>query len=104
MAISRRYSPEKPPGESSVFLLDFSEVIPQGVGIASGSLTIWTNTVAPVQSADWTIGPVGVRGRSLYANLAGGVEGVDYQLRWVAVDTSGSTWPRTALCLCAQTS
>jgi hypothetical protein len=104
MSLSRRYSPEKPPGETSVFELDFREVIPPGVGIASGALTVWTNTVTPAQSADWTIGPVGVRGRALYATLGGGIEGVDYQLRWVAVDSSGNTWPRTALCLCAQTS
>lgn len=104
MPLSRRYSPEKPPNETCVFGLDYDALIPPGVGITSGSLTIWTNTVAPAQSSDWTIGPVSVRGRAIYATLSGGVEGTDYQLRWVAVDTSGNTWPRTALCLCAHTS
>jgi hypothetical protein len=45
-----------------------------------------------------------VRGRALYAMLAGGVAGTDYQLKWTALDTAGRTWPRTALVLCADTS
>jgi hypothetical protein len=104
MPLSRRYSPEHPPGESCLFGLDFSFIIPKGVGITIGSLSIWTNTVAPVESTDFAIGPVEVRGRTVYANLSGGVEGTDYQLRWVATDTEGNVWPRTALVLCAQTS
>ena len=85
--------------------MDFSFVVPPGVGLASGSLTIWTNLVPPEQdTTDWTIGPVAVWGRVLYASLTGGVEGADYQLRWVAIDTDGNKWPRTALQLCAQTS
>jgi hypothetical protein len=104
MSISRRYSPEKPPNEVAIFGYDFAQIIPPGVGIASGTLTIWSNTVEPAMSSDWTIGPVGVRGRALYATLAGGIEGNDYQLRWVATDTTGHVWPRTALCLCAHTS
>lgn len=104
MAISRRYTPEHPSGEQCNFGLDYSAVIPPGVGIASGTLSIWTNTVAPVPSSDWTIGAVAVRGRCLYAPLAGGVAGTDYQLRWVATDTDGNVWPRTVLVLCTDTS
>ena len=105
MAISRRYTPEHPPAEVCFFGLDFSYLIPPGVGIASGSLSIFTNTVAPVAAdADWTKGPIQIYGRSLYASLGGGVEGTDYQLRWLATDTDGNVWPRTALVLCAQTS
>jgi len=104
MPLSRRYSPEHPPGEACRFGLDFSFIIPKGVGITTGELTIWTNTVAPVQSSDFTIGPVEVRGRTIYAMLSGGVEGTDYQLRFIAHDTDGNVWPRTALVLCAQTS
>jgi hypothetical protein len=105
MPVTRRYSPEHPPGESCSFGLDFSFVVPVGVGIESGTLAIQTNTAAPVDaSADWTIGPVTVRGRALYAMLTGGVAGTDYQLKFTAVDTAGNTWPRTALILCADTS
>lgn len=105
MAISRRYTPEHPPSEACNFGMDFSYVIPPGVGIASGALTIWTNTAAPVDaSTDWEIGAVGVRGRAIYAMLSGGVSGKDYQLRWTAIDSAGNTWPRTALVLCAETS
>lgn len=105
MALSRRYSPEHPPGESCVFGLDFSAVIPPGVGVTSGTLAIMTNTAVPADaSANWTVGPVEVRGRVLYATLKGGVAGTDYQLLWTAIDSDGHVWPRTALCLCAPTS
>lgn len=104
MPLTRRYSPEVPPGERSTFGMDFSFLVPPGVGLTSGTLTVWTNVAAPTQSSDFTIGTVSVRGRVLYATLQGGVEGKDYQLRWVATDTAGNVWPRTALALCAQTS
>jgi hypothetical protein len=104
MPLSRRYTPEHAPGDQCIYGLDFSYLIPPGVGIASGALTIWTNTVAPVQSSDFTIGAINIIGRTLYANLAGGVDGTDYQVRWKATDTSGNVWNRTALVLCAETS
>lgn len=105
MPISRRYTPEHPPGESCNFGLDFSFVIPPGVGISSGSVNIFTNTATPAAAdSDWTKGPVSVRGRAIYATLAGGIEGKDYQIRWTAIDTQGNSWPRTTLVLCAQTS
>jgi hypothetical protein len=103
--LSRRFTPEHPPGESCKFGIDFSFVIPPGVGLLSGTLAILTNSAAPIDaSADWTIGAVMVRGRALYAMLSGGVAGTDYQLKFTAVDTAGNTWPRTALVLCAETS
>jgi hypothetical protein len=103
--LSRRFTPEHPPGESCSFGIDFSFIIPPGVGISSGSLKIFTNTAAPVAAdADFTVGPVVVRGRAIYANLAGGVPGTDYQLIFTAVDSAGNQWPRTALVLCANTS
>jgi hypothetical protein len=105
MPLSRRFTPEHPPGEECSFGVDFSFIVPPGVGLAAGSLQILTNSAVPVDaSADWTIGPVNVRGRALYAMLSGGVAGTDYQLKFTAVDTAGKTWPRTALVLCAETS
>lgn len=105
MPLSRRYTPEFPPGESSVIGYDFSFIIPPGVGIATGVLTILTNSATP-QAADddFTIGPIQVRGRAIYCTLTGGVLGTDYQLHWLAVDTLGNNWPRTGLLLCAYTS
>jgi hypothetical protein len=104
MPVTRRYSPEHPPGESCSFGLDFSFVIPVGVGIESGTLGIQTNTANPVDDGSWTIGAVQVLGRAIYAMLSGGVSGTDYQLVWTAVDTEGNTWVRTCLVLCAPTS
>lgn len=105
MPLSRRYTPEHPPGEACLFGLDFSYIIPPGIGIVDGAVTIMTNTVEPQDAAaDWIIGPVQVRGRAIYAMLSGGLDGKDYQVRWVANDSAGNTWPRTCLVLCAQTS
>lgn len=105
MPLSRRYTPEKPPEETCFFGMDYSFLIPPGVGIARGSVSVWTNTPGDVQpSADWSVGPVQVEGRTVFAQLSGGIEGTDYQIRWVVTDTMGNTWPRTALVLCAQTS
>jgi hypothetical protein len=105
MPLSRRYTPEHPVGESCLFGLDFSAVIPVGVGIAEGTLDILTNTVPPNPAdTDWTKGAVKVQGRVLYATLSGGVIGTDYLLRWTATDTDGNVWPRTGLILVGPTS
>lgn len=104
MPLSRRYTPEWAPGEKSGIGLDYSFVIPPGVGIAAGALAVFTNAASPSPSSDFTIGPVTVDGRTIYAGLSGGVAGTDYQLRWTATDSDGNIWPRTALLLCAQTS
>lgn len=106
MPLARRYLPEHAPGEDCVYGMDFSYVIPPGVGVQLANLKAWTNAIPPVDvsNVDFQIGPVASRGRTVYARLAGGIEGTDYQLRWSVVDTDGNIWPRTALVLCAQTS
>jgi hypothetical protein len=105
MPVSRRFTPEHAPGETCSFGLDFSFVIPVGQTIVQGAFAIWTNTADPVPAdADWTIGPVEVRGRAVYVSLSGGTNGVDYQLKFTAVDSAGNVWPRTCLVLCADTS
>lgn len=105
MPLSRRYTPEHPPLDSCLFGMDFSFILPPGVSISGGQLDIFTNTADPVPAdGDWTKGPISNRGRTIYCNLTGGVEGVDYQLRWQIWDTSGNEFNRTALVLCAQTS
>ncbi|HEX3523179.1 MAG TPA: hypothetical protein VHT52_13955 [Stellaceae bacterium] len=105
MPLSRRYTPEFAPGESCSFGFDFSPIIPVGVGVEQGTVRVLTNTAAPVDvTAQWTIGPVGVRGRAIYATFSGGVSGTDYQIKWTATDSAGNVWPRTAFVLCADTS
>ena len=105
MSLSRRYSPEWASGDAAMVGMDWSALIPPGVGISAGSLIIQRNTNPPTVSVgDFTTGPVGVTGRATYARLAGGVSGTDYRLVWTANDTDGNVWNRTALMLCAPTS
>ena len=105
MPLSRRYSPEWAPLEQSTIGMDFSSILPPGTGIASGTLSIQTNTVPPVDAnADFTATALSVVGRAIYTTLSGGVNGKDYLLDWSITDTSGNIWPRTAMLLCAPTS
>lgn len=102
---TQRYLPNHSASEVCNFWLDFSLVIPFGVGIAAGGLSIFTNVAVPAAAdSDWTVGPVAVFGRAIYAQLARGNQNTDYQFRWFAEDTMGNQWVRTALCLCAETS
>ena len=104
MALNDRYLPSHAPGQSCLYGLDFSNILPPGVTVQSGQLTIQTNVVPPAPSSDFTIGPVEANGRRLYANLAGGVSATDYRLTWTATDSLGNIWPRACLLLCAATS
>jgi len=104
MSLNNRFLPSHAPGAVAVYSLDFSAILPPGVGIASGALSIATNVVPPAPSSDFTVGPVTVNGRRLYAQLSGGVSATDYRLTFTANDSVGGVWPRTALLLCAATS
>ena len=113
MPLGKRYTPEWAPQEQATIGLDYSAVLPPGVGIAATQMQVLTNTANPAISPDFT-GPdaAGIpgyftpqwRGRTIYTQLVGGIAGTDYQLRWSVQDTSGNVWPRTALLLCAPTS
>jgi hypothetical protein len=105
MSITRRYTPNFAPGEASVIGMDFSYVVPPGVGIVSGTLHFFNNLAVPIAAdSDFNITPVSVLGRVLYAGISGGTEGKDYRVLWTATDTTGAVWPRTALMSCAPTS
>jgi len=96
-----RYVPSWAPNEADPVGINMAMVIPNGVGISTASLTIWTNTATPALSTDFTISAPSIEGRVVYATLSGGVVGRDYQLRWVVTDTLGDVWPRMALLLCS---
>lgn len=97
--------------------MDFSFVLPPGVGINDGMkdvakaprLELFTNTNPPVALQPsgvqlWYGSTVAVLGRAVYCVLTGGIEGTDYRLAWTIWDTQGNRWTRTALMLCASTS
>lgn len=101
----KRYLPDHDPSELCNFGMDFSFVVPYGVGLTTPALTILVNTANPSDgTADWVVGPLAVFGRTIYAQLSGGVVGTDYILRWSCSDTAGNNWVRNALVLCAHTS
>lgn len=104
MPLTRRYSPEHPPSESCLFGMDFSFVLAPNTTIVAAHIDILVNEAPPIATKDWTIGAVEIEGAFVFARLTGGVEGVDYQIRWTVTDSDGNIFPRTALCLCALTS
>lgn len=105
MALTRRYEPPHAAGERVSFGMDFSQVIPEGIGITTSSLAIFTNTQPPIAAdADWSTGSSYTRGRAAFQILSGGKDGVDYLLQWTVTDTRSNIWVRTALILCAATS
>jgi hypothetical protein len=104
MPLTRRYNPPQPAGSSATFGMDFSAVVPVGIGIASFILKIFTNTQPPVAAdADWTTTTGYIRGRAVFENLSGGVSGKDYLLQWTVTDSRSNVWIRTAALLCTST-
>lgn len=101
----KRYQPSFAPSEACNVGMDFSFIVPFGVGLTGGALTIMTNVANPVPvPGDFVVSPVTVLGRAIYAMVSGGVRGTDYQFHWTAFDANGDEWPRAALMLCAWTS
>lgn len=84
--------------------MDFSFVLAPGTAIVSASVAVLVNEAPPIATTDWTIGDVMINGSMVYARLTGGVESVDYQIRFTITDSDGNIFPRTALILCSQTS
>lgn len=108
MALTRRYSPEMAPNEGSMFGMDFSAIIPPGVGISLGQCAAWRNAFprVPAPLNELVVGNVQIVGRTLIAFIEafGPAQGNDYQLEWTAFDTQGNVWPRTGLLLVSPTS
>ena len=105
MPVSRRYTPEHPPQDNCLYGMDFSFILPPGVGIFTVDLEIYHNIQPPVVAdRDFTLGSPFIQDRSVFCMVGGGTEGNDYELRWNITDTAGNTWQRSARVLCAQTS
>lgn len=106
MTINNRFEPPHPVGESINYGLDFSPILPPGVTIESGSITVQYNTVPPTPTFDLTVVPLSPipNTRRMYATVSGGTAGRDYRLQWTANDSLANVWVRTTLLLCASTS
>jgi hypothetical protein len=106
MPLTRRYHPEIAPEEFAIFGMDFSTIIPPGVGIASVTASVLTNTVPPAGTTQLVVGAPSWSDRTVYATIgaANTAGGEDFQINWFVIDTNGNQWPRTALLLCAPTS
>ena len=99
MPLSRRYTPEWSPGDTGLIGMDFSYILPPGVGILPMGadqprgpsnaysqpvprLEIWYNTADPVPAPDWDVDP------SLSAYPPGWFfTSVDGQPQWVRTTT-----------------
>ena len=118
MPLTRRYSPSHSSGDDVAYGMDFSTILPPGIGIkddGSAALDIFYNrapapgTGYPPAATDLIHGPVHVRGAMVWAavsvaDAAHADLGNDYLLRWAIFDTRGNRWERTALLLVALTS
>lgn len=104
MAVSRRYQPGHPAGQSRVYALDMSMVIPSGIGVTQPGIVINTNTVPPGLATGITASNGGYGQRKLWITITGGVAGTDYIITWTFSDTRSNTWVRSILLLCAATS
>jgi hypothetical protein len=104
MPLTRRYEPPHAVGETAAFGMDFSALVPAGIGLAAGSLKLFTNAAPPVAAdADWTAGQTYIRGRSIFQLMSGGKAATDYQMQWTVTDSRNNVWVRTALVLCTAT-
>ena len=106
MSINNRFDPSHPVGQSIVYGLDFSPILPAGVTIQSGAIKALYNTVPPTPTFDLTVTPLTPtpNTRRIYATVSGGTSGSDYRINWTANDSLGNTWIRSTLLLCAATS
>lgn len=104
MAISRRYQPTHPAGQSRVYGLDMSAVLPPGIGVTQPGVTFQTNTTPPGIATGISSSGGGFGARRLWVTITGGVAGTDYIVTWSFQDTQGNAWVRSILLLCAPTS
>lgn len=104
MALSQRYKPSHPAGSSVTYGVDFSFILPPGVGVTMPAVQIQTNTVPPGLASGISTSGGGYAGRRLWIVITGGVSGTDYIVTWSFSDTQGNAWVRSFLLLCAPTS
>lgn len=104
MALARRYQPSHPAGQSCLYAVDFSAILPPGVGLTAPGVVLQTNTNPPGIASGITATGGGFVGRVIWITISGGIAGTDYLITWTVSDTVGNTWIISALLLCAPTS
>ena len=106
MSLNNRYEPSHPAGQNILYGLDFANILPDGVTIATpgSSVSVQLNTVPPTNTTDLNPSVDSITGRRIYVRLQGGTAGTDYRVNFQALDSLGNSWLRTVLLLCAATS
>lgn len=104
MAVSQRYQPSHAPDQSAVYAVDFSNMLPPGVGLSQPGVQIQTNTTPPGVALGITTSGGGFKGRQVWITISGGVAGTDYVITWTVSDTQQNSWVISVLLLCARTS
>lgn len=104
MAVSKRYQPSHPAGQTAIYAVDFSNILPPGVGLTMPAVQLFINTTPPGLPVGITTASGGFRGRQVWITIQGGVSGTDYLIQWTVNDTQNNTWIITAALLCAATS
>lgn len=104
MSVSQRYQPGHPQGQTAVYALDLSPMLPPGMGILTADAQILTNSVPPQTDTAINLSDPGFRGRVVWATIQGGTAGQDYLIVWTITDNANNVWLLSTLLLCAATS
>lgn len=109
MAVTRRYQPSHPKGQTATYGMDLSPMLPPGTLVRLVSVSIQTNTAPPGTDANVMVTGSGVLGRRVWVTIEGGTQGQDYLITWfiggdVAAGEFNNNWIISALLLCAATS
>lgn len=104
MSVSRRYIPSHPQGQSAVYAIDLSPMLPPGLGIQTADAAILTNTVPPGTDPAINLSNPEFKGRLAWATIQGGTAGQDYLISWTITDNAQNIWLIILALLCAATS
>jgi hypothetical protein len=105
----RRYYPSHAT-EKTMYGIDFSTLLPLGVGITDAWVTVyknlnpwvWVNDTYGTTSTpdELAVSDLLIRGRRVYVAVWNGVPGTDYVILWNISDTLTNDWQQATYVLC----